>query len=195
MGRSWYILQTYSGYENKIEKAIRSLMEKGDLSSSVFYDVKVPVEEVTEVKDGKKKTTTRKFLPGYIMVEMDLPDLGWKNVCTTIRRIQGVSGFIGAGSNEKPRPLSADEAKHLLQKSGQLKGDKPRMKQSFMVGEQVKIIDGPFASFTGTIEEVNQEKNKLRVMVGIFGRATPVEVDLLQVEKEQFSKIKYRIFG
>jgi transcriptional antiterminator NusG len=117
-------------------------------------------------------------------VEMDLPDLGWKNVCTTIRRIQGVSGFIGAGSNEKPRPLSADEAKHLLQKSGQLKGDKPRMKQSFMVGEQVKIIDGPFASFTGTIEEVNQEKNKLRVMVGIFGRATPVEVDLLQVEKE-----------
>lgn len=184
MGRSWYILQTYSGYENKIEKAIRSLMEKGDLSSSVFYDVKVPVEEVTEVKDGKKKTTTRKFLPGYIMVDMDLPDLGWKNVCTTIRRIQGVSGFIGAGSNEKPRPLSADEAKHLLQKSGQLKGDKPRMKQSFMVGEQVKIIDGPFASFTGTIEEVNQEKNKLRVMVGIFGRATPVEVDLLQVEKE-----------
>jgi len=105
MGRSWYILQTYSGYENKIEKAIRSLMEKGDLSSSVFYDVKVPVEEVTEVKDGKKKTTTRKFLPGYIMVEMDLPDLGWKNVCTTIRRIQGVSGFIGAGSNEKPRPF------------------------------------------------------------------------------------------
>ena len=184
MGRSWYILQTYSGYENKIEKALKSLVERGDLPSTIFYDVKVPVEEVTEIKDGKKKTTTRKFLPGYIMVEMDLPDLGWKDVCTKIRRLSGVSGFVGAGSNEKPRPLSPDEAKHLLQKSGQLKGEKPRLKQTFAIGDVVKIIDGPFASFTGTVEEVNLERSKLRVMVGIFGRATPVEVDLLQVEKE-----------
>ena len=184
MGNSWYILQTYSGYENKIEKTIQMLLEKGELASSVVLKVNVPVEEVTEVKDGKKKTTTRKILPGYIMIEMDLPDLGWQKHCNTIRRIQGVSGFVGAGLNERPRPLSNDEAKSLLQKTGQFKGDKPRMKQDFVVGEQVKIIDGPFASFSGTIEEVNQEKNKLRVMVGIFGRATPVEVDLLQVQKE-----------
>ena len=101
-----------------------------------------------------------------------------------VKLYQGVTGFVGANSNERPRPISADEAKALLQKAGEIKGEKPtRMKQSFSVGEQVKIIEGAFASFTGTIEEVNLEKNKLRVMVAIFGRATPVELDLLQVEK------------
>lgn len=184
MAKGWYILHTYSGYEGKIERTIRSLLENGDLSADAVLDVKVPVEEVCEVKDGKKKVVTKKFLPGYIMIELDLPDLGWKDTCSKIRRIQGVTGFVGAGSNERPRPLSGEEAKALLQKSGEIKGDKPvRMKQSFAVGEQVKIIDGPFASFSGSIEEVNLEKNKLRVVVGIFGRATPVEVDLLQVEK------------
>lgn len=184
MAKGWYILHTYSGYEAKIERTIRSLIESGELSSSVVLDIKVPVEDVVEVKDGKKKFITKKFLPGYIMVELDLPDLGWKSACTTIRRIQGVTGFVGTNSNERPRPISADEAKALLQKAGEIKGEKPaRLKQSFSVGEQVKIIEGPFASFSGSIEEVNLEKNKLRVMVGIFGRATPVEVDLLQVEK------------
>ncbi|HPX26544.1 MAG TPA: transcription termination/antitermination protein NusG, partial [Treponemataceae bacterium] len=174
----------YSGYEGKIEKTIRSLIENSDLSSDVVLDVKVPVEDVVEVKDGKKKFVTKKFLPGYIMIELDLPDLGWKNTCSVIRRIQGVTGFVGTNSNERPRPISGEEAKALLQKAGEIKGEKaPRMKQNFAIGEQVKVIDGPFASFTGTIEEVNLEKNKLRVMVGIFGRATPVEVDLLQVEK------------
>ena len=178
------ILHTYSGYEGKIEKTIRSLIENNDLSSDVVLDVKVPVEDVVEVKDGKKKFVTKKFLPGYIMIELDLPDLGWKNTCSVIRRIQGVTGFVGTNSNERPRPISGEEAKALLQKAGEIKGEKaPRMKQNFAIGEQVKVIDGPFASFTGTIEEVNLEKNKLRVMVGIFGRATPVEVDLLQVEK------------
>lgn len=184
MARGWYILHTYTGYEGKIERTIRSLIEAGDLSSDVVSDVKVPVEEVVEVKDGKKKTSTKKFLPGYIMLELDLPDIGWKAVCSSIRRIQGVTGFVGTGASERPRPISADEAKALLQRSGEIKGEKPtRLKQSFSVGEQVKIIDGAFASFSGTIEEVNLEKNRLRVMVQIFGRATPVEVDLLQVEK------------
>lgn len=184
MAKGWYILHTYSGYEGKIEKTIRSLIENNDLSSDVVLDVKVPVEDVVEVKDGKKKFVTKKFLPGYIMIELDLPDLGWKNICSVIRRIQGVTGFVGTNSNERPRPISGEEAKALLQKAGEIKGEKaPRMKQNFAIGEQVKVIDGPFASFTGTIEEVNLEKNKLRVMVGIFGRATPVEVDLLQVEK------------
>lgn len=184
MAKGWYILHTYSGYENKIEKTIRSLIETDELSSDVVLDIKVPVEDVVEVKDGKKKVITKKFLPGYIMVELDLPDLGWKKTCSTIRRIQGVTGFVGTNSNERPRPIKAEEAKALLQKSGEIKGDKtPRMSQSFSIGEEVKIIEGPFASFSGKLEEINPEKSKLRVMVEIFGRATPVEVDILQVEK------------
>ncbi len=184
MAKGWYILHTYSGYEAKIERTIRSLIENNELSSDVVTDVKVPVEDVVEIKDGKKKYITKKFLPGYIMVEMDLPDIGWKSTCAEIRKIQGVTGFVGTSSNVRPRPISSDEAKALLQKAGEIKGDKaPRLKQTFSVGEQVKIIEGPFASFTGTIEEVNLDKSKLKVMVGIFGRATPVEVDLLQVEK------------
>ncbi|AEE17715.1 transcription termination/antitermination protein NusG [Treponema brennaborense] len=184
MAKGWYILHTYTGYEGKIERTIRSLLETGDLSSEAVLDIKVPVEEVVEIKDGKKKTSTKKFLPGYIMLELDLPDIGWKAVCSVIRRIQGVTGFVGTGPSERPRPISLEEAKSLLQKSGEIKGEKTaRLKQSFSVGEQVKIIEGAFATFSGTIEEVNLEKNKLRVMVQIFGRATPVEVDLLQVEK------------
>ncbi|MGL4987418.1 MAG: transcription termination/antitermination protein NusG [Treponemataceae bacterium] len=185
MAAGWYILHTYSGYENKIERSIRILIENGDLDGTIVLDVKVPVEEVVEVKDGKRKVLTKKFLPGYILVEMDLPDLGWKAACATIKKIQGVSGFVGYGTGkEKPRPISPAEAKALLQKAGEIKGEKsPRVSQSFAIGEQVKVIDGPFATFTGSIEEVNLEKNKLKVMVGIFGRATPVEVDLLQVEK------------
>ncbi len=184
MAKGWYILHTYAGYEGKIERTIQSLVEVGDLSSDIVLDVKVPVEEVVEVKDGKRKTSTKKFLPGYIMLELDLPDIGWKSVCSAIRRIQGVTGFVGTGASERPRPISGDEAKALLQRAGEIKGEKTaRLKQSFSIGEQVKIIDGAFASFSGTIEDVNLEKNKLRVMVQIFGRATPVEVDLLQVEK------------
>jgi transcriptional antiterminator NusG len=187
MAKGWYILHTYTGYEGKVERAINSLLETGELSSAVVIGVKVPVEDVVEVKDGKKKFITKKFLPGYIMIEMELPDLGWKDTCSAIRRIQGVTGFVGTKGNERPRSISAEEAKSLLQKTGEIKGEKTaRIKQNFSVGEQVKIIEGAFASFTGTIEEVNLEKSKIRVMVGIFGRATPVEVDLLQVEKVEF---------
>jgi len=184
MTKGWYILHTYSGYENKIEKTIRSLIEIGDISAEVVVDIKVPVEELIEIKDGKKRTITKKFLPGYILIEMALPELGWKATCSAIRKIQGVTGFVGTPSGVRPQPITPDEAKAILQKAGEIKGEKaPRVKQTFSVGEQVKIIDGPFDSFTGAIEEVNMEKGKLRVMVGIFGRATPVEVDLLQVEK------------
>ncbi len=184
MAKGWYILHTYSGYEDKIERTIRSMVENGDLSSEVILDVKIPVEDVVEVRDGKKRTVSKKFLPGYIMIELDLPDLGWKPTCSAIRRIQGVTGFVGTNSNVRPRPISSDEAVALLQKTGEIKGERSaRVKQTFSVGEQVKIIDGPFISFSGSIEEVNLEKNKLRVTVGIFGRATPVEVDLTQVEK------------
>ncbi|MDR2631873.1 MAG: transcription termination/antitermination protein NusG [Spirochaetaceae bacterium] len=184
MATGWYVLHTYSGYENKIEKTIRIMIDSGELEKEVVRDVKVPSEEVVEVKDGKKRTLTKKFFPGYILVELDLPDSGWKVVCSKIKKIQGVTGFVGTPADKKPQPLSGDEARAILQKSGEIKGERPvRSRQTFVAGEQVKIIDGPFESFTGTIEEVNQEKNKLKVMVGIFGRNTPVEVDILQVEK------------
>ncbi|MDR1105149.1 MAG: transcription termination/antitermination protein NusG [Treponema sp.] len=184
MATGWYVLHTYSGYENKIEKTIHMMTGKGDLDKEVVRDVKVPSEAVVEVRDGKKRTQIRKFLPGYILVEMDLPDGDWKTPCSRIRKIPGVTGFVGTPADKKPQPLSGDEARTILQKSGEIKGERPvRTRQSFSAGEQVKIIDGPFESFTGTIEDVNQEKNKLRIMVGIFGRNTPVEVDLLQVEK------------
>ena len=118
------------------------------------------------------------------MLEMDLPDLGWKKTCSQIRRVQGVTGFVGTNPSERPRPITNDEAKNLLQKAGEIKGEKTvRVKQSFVVGDQVKITDGPFATFTGSIEDINVEKDKLRVMVQIFGRTTPVEVSLLQAEK------------
>ncbi|MDR2101743.1 MAG: transcription termination/antitermination protein NusG [Treponema sp.] len=184
MATGWYVLHTYSGYENKIEKTIRMMKDNGELDKEIVRDVKVPSEEVVEVRDGKKRTQTRKFLPGYILVEMDLPDLEWKAVCSKVRKIQGVTGFVGTPADKKPQPLTGDEARSILQKSGEIKGERPvRARQTFVSGEQVKIIDGPFESFTGVIEDVNQEKNKLKVMVGIFGRNIPVEVDLLQVEK------------
>jgi len=186
MATGWYVLHTYSGYENKIEKTIRMMTETGELDKDVVRDVKVPSEEVVEVKDGKKRTQTRKFLPGYILVEMDLPNEEqlWKLACSKIKKIQGVTGFVGSTANKKPNPLSGDEARSILQKAGGMKGERPvRARQTFSPGEQVKIIDGPFESFTGTVEDVNQEKSKLRVMVGIFGRNTPVEVDFMQIEK------------
>lgn len=183
MAKGWYVVHTYSGYENKVEKHIRKLMELPGIGSSLF-DIKVPQEEVVEVKEGKKKVSSKKFLPGYILLEMDLPDHGWKSICAQIKRIQGVTGFVGSMGGGKPQPISQDEARMILQKAGEIKTDKTyRPKQSFTQGENVRIVDGPFDTFTGTIEEVNQEKGKLRVMVGIFGRSTPVEVDFFQVEK------------
>ncbi|RKX72878.1 MAG: transcription termination/antitermination factor NusG, partial [Spirochaetes bacterium] len=131
------------------------------------------------------RTVNKKFLPGYILIEMDLPDRGWKIPCTAIRKIQSVTGFVGTGLNSKPQPISADEAKTILQKTGAIKTERRlQAKQDFQVGEEVMVIEGPFESFKGTIEVVNQEKGKLRVMVGIFGRATPVEVTFSQVDRD-----------
>ncbi|MDR1352774.1 MAG: transcription termination/antitermination protein NusG [Treponema sp.] len=184
MATGWYVLHTYSGYENKIEKTIRMMLEKGDLDKEVVRDIKVPQEEVVEVRDGKKRTLTKKFLPGYVLLEMDLPDTDWKTPCSLIKKIPGVTGFVGSSADKKPQSLTGDEARGILQKSGEMKGERPvRARQTFSPGEQVKIIEGPFDTFVGTIEEVNQERSRLKVMVGIFGRNAPVEVDFLQVEK------------
>jgi transcriptional antiterminator NusG len=184
MGKGWYVVHVYSGLENKVEKQVRKLIENGEFDDYVM-DVKVPSEEIVEIKDGKKKVSSKKFLPGYILMEIDLPDIAWKSICSKIIKINGVTGFVGATNrNEKPKPITHEEAKSILQKIGEIKTDKVlKPKVSFAVGEVVRIIDGPFNSFTGSIDEVNLEKGKLRVMVGIFGRSTPVELEFLQVEK------------
>ncbi|OHD11891.1 MAG: transcription termination/antitermination factor NusG [Spirochaetes bacterium GWB1_48_6] len=183
MARSWYILQTYSQFENRVERNIRLLMEDALLAAAIF-DIKVPTERVAEMKNGKRIEKEVKIWPGYILLEMDLPDHGWKEVVSPIKRIQGVSGFVGTVGNNKPTPISNDEVKTILMRSGDIKADKSVLvSHNYKEGDEVRIASGPFESFTGKIEEVNAEKQKLRVMVGIFGRATPVEVDFSQVEK------------
>ncbi|KGM43072.1 antitermination protein NusG [Alkalispirochaeta odontotermitis] len=183
MAKGWYVLHTFTGHENKVEKLIRLKMEDENLSD-VVLDIKVPAEKITEVRNGKKRTSNRKFFPGYILIEMELPDRGWEIPCAMIHKIQGVTGFVGTMQNSKPQPISVEEAKTILQKAGAIKTErKVHAKQDFQIGEEVLIIDGPFDTFKGTIEVVNQEKGKLRVMVGIFGRATPVEVSFSQVDR------------
>lgn len=184
MSKYWYILQTFTAYERKIEQQIRTLIEKGDISGDIVTDVRVPIEETATTVNGKKHVKKDMFLPGYVMLEMDLPTADWRATCSVIRRIHGVSGFVGTNPNERPRPITADEAKNLLTKAGVIKGEKPvKVMQTFNVGDNVKITEGPFASFSGEVEYVNEERDKLRVNVEIFGRITPVEVTLAQVEK------------
>ena len=184
MDKKWYIIHTYTGYESKIEHTLHLMLDAGELSPEIVTQIRVPTEEVVEVKNEKKITRNNKILPGYIMLELDLPQLGWKDTCSKIRRIQGVTGFVGTNPNVRPHSITTDEAKNLLQRSGEIKGEKQiHVKQSFSVGDQVKITDGAFATFTGTVEEISPEKDKMRVMVQIFGRAAPVEVSLLQAEK------------
>ncbi|MEA4859923.1 Transcription termination/antitermination protein NusG [bioreactor metagenome] len=184
MAKGWYVVHTYSGYEQKIERIINKMRETDTDFALVCSEVKVPFETVVEVKDGVRRDVKRKILPGYILVELDLPDNSWKTWCSQIKRIQGVTGFVTPNDSIKPQPLSSGEVKSLFQKTGDLPAEKVfKPKQTFSVGEQVRIIEGPFDSFTGVIEEVNLEKARMRVSVGIFGRSTPVEVDFLQVEK------------
>ncbi len=185
MARGWYTVHTYSGYEQKIEKLIRRMMETDSDFASVCLDVKVPFEVLIETKDGVRKEVKHKVLPGYILVELDMPeDDSWKRYCSQIKRIQGVTGFLAATRSAKPVPLSKDEMNNILQRTGEIKAEKAfRPKQSFNEGESVKVIDGPFSGFTGVIEEINAEKNRIKVSVEIFGRPTPVEIEFNQVEK------------
>ena len=135
MAAGWYVLHTYSGYENKIEKIIRLMIDAGELDREVVKDIKIPQEEIVEVRDGKKRTQTRKFFPGYVLIEMDLPNLEWKETCSRIKKIQGVTGFVGTPADKRPQPLTGDEARGILQKSGEMKGERPaRARQSFTAG-------------------------------------------------------------
>lgn len=176
MAMRWYVLHVYSGFEHKVAEAINEKARKLKLADRVG-EIMVPTEEVVELKRGQKVNAERKFFPGYVLAKLDLSDEVWHMVKDTPK----VTGFLGA--NNKPSPVSQREAEALMTQI-QEGIDSPRPSVTFDIGEEVKVIDGPFASFNGMVEEVDEEKTKLKVSVSIFGRATPVELDYAQVEKQ-----------
>ncbi len=172
----WYIVHTYSGFEQRVEATIREMIRSGQ-DTGLIHEVVVPTEKVIEPgKDGVRRTTTRKFYPGYIMLRMTMTDFSWH----LVQSIPKVTGFVG-GKN-RPAPMRPDEAAKILSLM-ESRQEQPRPKFSFDRGEEVRIIDGPFDSFNGVVEDVNFDKGKLRVSVSIFGRQTPVELDFTQVTK------------
>lgn len=177
MAKRWYVVHAYSGFEKQV---MRSLLERVKLKEmeDLFGQILVPTEEVVEMRDGKKRKSERKFYPGYVLVEMEMNDDSWHLVKETPK----VLGFIG-GTPEKPAPITAREAESILQRV-QDGSDKPRPRTMFEPGEVVRVLDGPFADFNGVVEEVNYEKSRVQVSVLIFGRATPVELEFGQVEKD-----------
>lgn len=171
----WFIVHTYSGFEERVRETLRQRAEAMGMGDA-FGDIRIPTETVVEYKDGKKREVERKFFPGYILVEMEMSDAAWHVVKNTPK----VTGFVGTG--KRPTPLSQEEIDQILEQVTTAK-EKPKPKYVFDKGEPVKIIDGPFNNFTGVVEEVNLDRNTLKVMVTIFGRATPVELDFSQVQK------------
>ncbi len=175
MAKQWYIIHVYSGFENKVKKNLEERIAASPHPEK-FGEVVVPTEQVVELVKGKRKTSNRKFYPGYILINMELDDETWHLVTTTAK----VTGFLGG--RERPAPISEEEAKAILNRMEAGK-NKPQPKFLFQVGDEVRVIDGPFANFNGTVEEVNPEKGKVKVLVSIFGRPTPVELDFVQVSK------------
>jgi len=173
--KNWFIIHTYSGFEQKVADSLRSRAEAFGFAHQIGQ-ILIPTEEVVELRAGKKVTSKRLLYPGYVLVEMDMNDELWHAVKATPR----VTGFVGGGN--MPVPLSADEVNSILYRQAS-SAERPRPKMSFEKNENVRIIDGPFSNFSGKIDEVNPDRNTLRVLVTIFGRATPVELDFLQVEK------------
>lgn len=173
--KHWYIIHTYSGFEQKVADSLRSRSQAFGFADQIGQ-ILIPTEEVIELRNGKKVTSKRMLYPGYVLVEMDMNDQLWHEIKDTPR----VTGFVGGGS--KPVPLTADEVNQILYRQA-TSAERPRPKLSFEKSETVRIIEGPFANFSGKVDEVNTERSTLRVLVTIFGRATPVELDFLQVEK------------
>ena len=171
----WYIIHSYSGFERKVKESLESRVQAFGLQEKIGK-VLIPTEAVTEVRNGKKYTVERMFYPGYVLVEMDMDDHVWHVVKSTPR----VTGFVGTG--QQPTPLSEEEVQHIVYRVGEAK-DKPKLKVKFEKNESVRITEGPFASFTGIVDEVNEDRETLKVMVTIFGRSTPVELEFNQVEK------------
>lgn len=176
MTMRWYVVHTYSGFEKYVARSLKEHIKNAHMQDK-FGEILVPMEEVVEMKSGQKRTSERKFFPGYVLVKMEMDDETWH----LVKSVPKVSGFVG-GSGSKPAPISDKEAQAILQQV-QEGVEKPKPKFSFTPGEQVRVTDGPFADFNGTVEDVNYEKNKLKVSVSIFGRMTPVELDFSQVEK------------
>ena len=172
----WYVVHAYSQYENNVMKALKERINRAGLQEQ-FGDILVPTEEVVEIRDGQKRTTERKFFPGYVLVQMEMNEDTWHLVKSTPK----VLGFIG-GTPDKPAPISEKEASAILNRVEE-SVEKPKPKTLYEPGEAVRVNDGPFADFSGVVEEVNYEKSRLRVAVLIFGRSTPVELEFSQVEK------------
>jgi transcriptional antiterminator NusG len=177
MEHRWYVIHAYSGFESYVMRTLKERIKLHGMESS-FGEILVPTEEVVEMRDGKKRKSERKFFPGYVLVQMEMNDDAWH----LVKESPKVLGFIG-GTTDKPSPITDSEANVILQRVEE-GVDKPRPKVVFEPGEVVRVNDGPFTDFNGVVEEVNYEKNKLRVSVLIFGRSTPVELEFTQVEKE-----------
>src|SRR3972149_3449829 len=177
MTMKWYVIQAYSGFEQQVMRSLRDRIQRSGLDDK-FGDILVPTEEVVEMRDGKKRKSDRKFFPGYVLVQMEMDNDTWH----LVKESPKVLGFIG-GTADKPAPITDAEANAILQRVEE-GGDQPKPKVPFEPGEVVRVTDGPFADFNGVVEEVNYEKNRLRVSVLIFGRSTPVELEFGQVEKE-----------
>ncbi len=172
-GRAWYVVHCYSGYENKVRHNLEQRIETMGMKDKIF-DVVVPTEEEIEVKEGKRRTVERRVFPGYILVNMIMAEESWY----VVRNTPGVTGFVGMGNT--PTALRPEEVAQIIKR---MEAEAPRIKVTFKSGERVRIVDGPFNDFRGTVSEIDMEKAKVRVMVNFFGRETPVELDFLQVEK------------
>ena len=176
MEKHWYVIHTYSGYENKVKTNLEKRVESMGMEDKIFR-VFIPTEEETEVRDGKKKVVTKKVFPGYVLVEMIMTDDSWY----VVRNTPGVTGFVGSsGAGSKPTPLLPDEVTNILKQMG-IEEALPRV--DFEIKEMVKVNEGPFANMVGSIEEIQADKRKLKVLVEFFGRETPVELDFSQVSK------------
>lgn len=173
---AWYVVHAYSGMEKAVERNILERIQRAGMESK-FGRILVPTEEVVEIKNGQRKTTERRFFPGYVLVEMEMDDESWH----LVKHTNKVTGFVG-GAKNRPAPISEAEVQKIVSQM-QEGVEKPRHKVEFIVGEYVRVKEGPFTDFNGSVEEVNYEKSKVRVSVTIFGRATPVELEFSQVEK------------
>jgi transcriptional antiterminator NusG len=179
-GRSWYVIHTYSGYENKVKANLEHRIESMDAKDLIFQVI-VPTEDEIEIRDGQRRTVEKKVFPGYVLVQMielrdDDPESS--RAWFVVRNTPGVTGFVGSGV--KPTPLDVSEVRKILR---QMRAEEPRIKVGFTIGQSVRVIDGPFMDFVGQVDEINLEKGRVRVLVSFFGRETPVELDFLQVER------------
>jgi len=175
-GMQWYVVHAYSGMEKAVERNIVERINRAGMQAK-FGRFLVPTEEVVEIKNGQKKTTERRFFPGYVLVEMAMDDESWH----LVKHTNKVTGFVG-GAKNRPAPISEEDVQKIVDQM-QVGTEKPRHKVEFEPGEYIRVKDGPFTDFNGTVEEVNYDKNKVRVSVTIFGRATPVELEFSQIEK------------